>query len=203
VDRKAACSPSKDVDPSRSLDGVTTAAGASQEVRCVSECCKRPARRVIWFPTPRRVLAVSDGTCGFYRTPFPAHLRKRVHPLNASRLSRVLPSRARPASPDVEHLPWGCLPSSRHQPAASLLPGPNPAALPSATFLTSSTVFSATGLAGLFHPAATSRVRSPGGFPHRQPKCLVGTPCPRAGWLWFATGSCPPAPRSSAPPSGL
>ena len=42
-------------------------------------------------------------------------------------------------------------------------------AFPSATFLTSPTVFSACRLVGLFHPTATSRVCSSGVFPRKQP----------------------------------
>jgi len=43
-------------------------------------------------------------------------------------------------------------------------------AFPSATFLTSPTVFSACRLVGLFHPTATSRVCSSGVFPRKQPR---------------------------------
>jgi hypothetical protein len=41
--------------------------------------------------------------------------------------------------------------------------------VPSSAFHPPSTVFSTTGLAGLFHPAAMSRVRPPGGFPPAEP----------------------------------
>jgi hypothetical protein len=55
-------------------------------------------------------------------------------------------------------------PSSRHLPSASCAPGHSrlPGALPPSTFLTSSTVSSAVGFVGLFHPTATSRVHSSG-----------------------------------------
>jgi len=127
----------------------------------------QPARGIVgsplpavssWFPTG---CAVSTG----YHSPLT--FANGFILSYASRLFRVLPSRACPAPLDVEHLPWGCHPSSRHQPEASLPPGPTLAALPSATFLTSSTVCSASGLVGLFHPTATYRVRSPGFFSSR------------------------------------
>jgi len=51
---------------------------------------------VHWVTHPRLVLAVSDGTCGSYRSPSPAHFRKSVHPLGASRPFRVLPSLSPP-----------------------------------------------------------------------------------------------------------
>jgi hypothetical protein len=64
-------------------------------------------------------------------------------------------------------------------PRASQVPG----AFPSATFLTSPTVFSACRLAGLFRPAATSRVCSSGVFPRWQPRRLSPSlSCPLAGW---------------------
>ena len=65
------------------------------------------------------------------------------------------------------------VPSSRRQPVASTCHAEHPAPryVPSSAFLTPSTVYSATCLAGLFHPAATSRVCPPG----------VTTPRSRAG----------------------
>jgi hypothetical protein len=41
----------------------------------------RPARGVLLVPHSRCALGVSVGACGFYRSPSPARLRKRVHPL--------------------------------------------------------------------------------------------------------------------------
>jgi hypothetical protein len=101
-----------------------------------------------------------------------------------------------------ERLPWGCLPSARHGPAASLQRGPILAGRPSSAFRTPSTVSSATGLAGLFHPAATSRVLPPGVSPRAQPYHLVDGRCPLVGWLRIPTNGCPPAPEPTTPPSG-
>jgi hypothetical protein len=50
--------------------------------------------------------------------------------------------------------------------------------VPSSTFRTSSTACSSARLAGLFHPAATSEVRSPGVFPSTRPCRLVTCLCP-------------------------
>jgi hypothetical protein len=77
---------------------------------------------------------------------------------------------------------------------------PAPSYGPSSTFRTSSTVYSATDLAGLFRPAATSRVSLQGfvpsdgaarGFPRR---------CPRAGWTSPPAGC--PAPANPPPTAG-
>jgi hypothetical protein len=74
--------------------------------------------------------------------------------------------------------PLGFLPSSRHQLLASTLAGVPSPLVPSTTFLTSSTASSAISLAGLFHPAATSRVRSSRAFPLTQPYELSLASCP-------------------------
>jgi len=167
-----------------------------------SVVCSRPVGVLV--PHPRHVLVVSDGKSGFYRLPSPARLRKRVHPLVSF---TPLQSPAVPCPPRASRRRAPSLgsafPSSRLQPAASLRRDSTLAAFPSSAFLTPSTVSSAAGLVGLFHPTATSRVRSPGVFPLAQPSHLVGGACPLVGWRRFATGSCPPAPRSVAPPSGL
>jgi hypothetical protein len=52
--------------------------------------------------------------------------------------------------------------------------------VPSSAFLTPSTAFSTTGLAGLFRPAATSRVRSPGVSPAARPYELIARHDPHA-----------------------
>jgi len=89
----------------------------------------------------------------------------------ASLLFRVLPSLQ-----TASHLrPHACSrvkgsflgvrgPSSRRPPSASNAPSQShlPSAFPSSAFLTPSTVSSADGFVGLFHPTATSRVHSSG-----------------------------------------
>ena len=107
-------------------------------------------------------------------------------------LSRNRPVPCDTKRPRRERLPGGSgSPSSRHQPATSTdgpeLPRSNLDG-PSAAFRTLSTACSATGLAGLFHPAATSRVSLQGVVPH------LGAAPTFAGQL--------PSARSSAPRYG-
>jgi hypothetical protein len=74
---------------------------------------------------------------------------------------------------------------------------------PSSAFRTPSMVCSATGLVGLFHPTATSRVLPPGvcsPHPARPPRRW---PVPSRRWRQNAADGCPPAPRPVAPPTGL
>lgn len=59
-----------------------------------------------------------------------------------------------------------------------LTPGfPCPDYGPPSVFLTPSTVYSSSYLAGLFHPATASEVYSTGVFPVTQPSWLVASPC--------------------------
>jgi hypothetical protein len=146
-------------------------------------------------------------------------LRKRVHPLVGS---TPLQSTAVPCPPRVFRRltqPCGCawgsflgvrLPSSRHQLRASLRRGSSPATFPSSAFLTPATVCATLSLVGLFHPTATSRVRSPGGFPRTQPRYLVDTACPLVvddvplQTIARLRRSSPPRPQGFAPcPSPL
>ena len=75
--------------------------------------------------------------------------------------------------------------------------------VPSSTFRTSSTASSSACLAGLFHPAATSRVRSSGSSPREKPYGLVARRCPPV----VCTGPLPSVLSSGArvrcPPPGL
>jgi hypothetical protein len=69
------------------------------------------------------------------------------------------------AATHVRRLPWGLFPLrdvSNRSPRSTGFP--NPTFGPPSTFLTSSTVFSSSCLAGLFHPTTTSRI-SLQGFP--------------------------------------
>ena len=69
--------------------------------------------------------------------------------------------------------------------------------VPSSTFRTSSTACSSAGLAGLFHPAATSRVRSSGCFPREKPHELVARRCPHVVGAKSLPGC--PGSRTSCP----
>ena len=115
-----------------------------------------------------------------------------------SRASRVT---ARPAEPSTSHgLPSLIATStggvhSRRRPRACFVP--------SSTFRTPPTVSSSTDLAGLFHPAATSRVRSSGSSPREKPYGLVARRCPPV----VHTGPLPTVlsigAREQCPPPGL
>jgi hypothetical protein len=118
---------------------------------------------------------------GFWVPCTPARLRRfhlRVRPLPTAvhrffrnrnilpRASRPLQSARVPHPPRTrspEQLPWGLAPLrdiNQQRPHSCGIPGPH--CVPSSASLTPSTVCSATGLAGLFHPAAASRVRPSG-----------------------------------------
>jgi hypothetical protein len=97
-------------------------------------------------------------------------LSEPAHP-PASFTSLAECTRSAPApGPVPRATPLGSLPSSRHhrrRPRFARDPGPR--FVPSSAFLTPTTVCSATSFAGLFRPAATSRVLLPfrGFFLHR------------------------------------
>jgi hypothetical protein len=106
----------------------------------------------------------------------PPKLSPWVHPLVRCPSLQSLSSHHRPGH--AGHLPWASVPLRDVN-----LRSPRPRAsqarsVPSSTFLTSSTAFSSAGLAGLFHPAATSRVRSLGVSPREKSYGLVARPCP-------------------------
>jgi len=73
---------------------------------------------------------------------------------------------------------------------------------PSSAFLTPSTVSSATGLVGLFHPTATSRVLPPGVCSPRPARFSRRERVPSRRCRRDATDGCPPAPRPVASASG-
>ena len=145
------------------------------------------------FPTPAKgSLDVSDGPRGI--SPSAVH-RQRERAVSSSlelvASFRVLrPATCLPARPPYggqieKRLPWGSVPSSRHQPMASTHCARHPTLryVPSSAFRAPSTVCSATCLAGLFHPAATSRVRPPGDCPSRG--AVPGFPGPfMPSWRW-------------------
>jgi len=80
---------------------------------------------------------------------------------------------------------------------------PTPPPAPSSGFLTLPTVSSSLGLAGLFHPAATSGVLPTGVCPAPQQKRLVGVPCPLVVARQVPAPRCQGAPGPAVPPPGL
>jgi hypothetical protein len=105
------------------------------------------------FPSPRL------STC--FARPFPRDLLKpRAHPLTLSPLQSSFASSPRSSPFGASFTCLGSRPSSRHHPCAATQPRrlPRRHFVPSPGFRSLSTSYSALGLAGLFHPAATSRV---------------------------------------------
>jgi hypothetical protein len=151
------------------------------------------------LPRSRLDVRVSAAPCGLSSSHRPRLLAKPVHSpasfASPSEFERPTTCSLQPSAtlrpPRSQRAPpWGFRPSSRHQPAAStsdrstqLRPD-----APSMAFRTPSTVYSATSLAGLFHPAATSRVRSSGVCPSPWSLCRLS---PTVA-LW-PVGANPPA----------
>jgi hypothetical protein len=145
------------------------------------------------FPTPAKgSLGVSDGPRGI--SPSAVH-RQRERAVSSSlelvasfrvlRPATCLATRQPRGGRISKRLPWGSSPSSRHERVASTHRAgfPTPRYVPPSAFRTPSTVSSATCLAGLFHPAATSRVCPPGDCPSRG--AVPGFPGPfMPSWRW-------------------
>jgi hypothetical protein len=116
--------------------------------RCFQRDCRYPPLAV------RRLLALTASSPRELRSP------------SESSVS-CPPSVSPPPAPSMGFaVPLRDITDRRPCPRASQLSS----AFPSATFLTSPTVFSACRLVGLFHPTATSRVCSSGVFPRKQPR---------------------------------
>jgi hypothetical protein len=130
----------------------------------------RPAGGTIGSPTPVSPSSfLTEPTVFTERRPLLSFPSKFILP-KASLPFRALPFLARPAPPGVELLPWGWHSLFATSTSGVLVRrGSIPGAFPSSAFLTPSTVFSASGLVGLFHPTATSRVRPSGVLPPVQP----------------------------------
>jgi len=145
--------------------------------------------RAYWVARSHHGVLVSEvAFVVFLRPPFPRTFALGVSSRALSVLYRVSRATTRPSPPGVGHLPWGFLPhrgtiSGVNLHGASLALGTAPRAsqarfVPSSTFLTSSTACSSADVAGLFHPAATSGLRSSGVSPREKPHGLVARRCP-------------------------
>jgi hypothetical protein len=127
--------------------------------------------RLIGFAaSSRSELFPSPSSRFVFVRPFPRNLlRPRAHPLSPSPLQSSFASSPRSTPFGASITCLGSWPSSRHHPNAATssrqLPSPPLRSVPG--FLSLSTVCSALGLAGLFHPAATSRVLPFRGFSPR------------------------------------
>jgi hypothetical protein len=133
----------------------------------------------------------------------PPPLAQWVHPLvsftSPSEFSGPYPPECLSASSTF----LGVSSPSRHQLAKSTLRGQSQARfVPPSAFLAPSTVCSFAGLAGLFHPAATSGMNPSGVFPPSQPYHLVGGRCPLAVRLHLLSKACAKDAEDAAPSSG-
>jgi len=125
-------------------------------------------------------LIISDGPRGLSAETVPCLVFRKAGsssrelraPSETFRLSLAV--RAVFAATHVQLLPWGLVPlrdASVRSPHPTGLPRPTFG--PSSTFLASSTVYSSDHLAGLFHPATTSRVSLQGVPPTDRVRRLV------------------------------
>jgi len=123
------------------------------------------------FLRPRGGLPISGGPRGSSAETVPRQAFRKAGSSSRelcprSETIRLSPAvRAVFAATHVRRLPWGLFPLRGVNNRSPHPTGfPNPAFGPPSTFLTPSTVFSSSRLAGLFHPATTSRI-SLQGFP--------------------------------------
>jgi hypothetical protein len=197
-----ACSPSKvrGVDPgpsSRRRDE-----GTSRGVGRAAESCERGPCGPIGLPTAA-VVAVSRATRGATSRVVP---RALASPGSSSRELPLLqsPTVSSPPRARMHGAPsLGSSSSSRHRRRRSTHGGvPPPSYGPPSAFLTPSTAFAHHRLAGLFHPATTSRIRLPGVFPAPQPGRLVDVPFPLVVDHRLPVGGRPSTPSPMTPPAG-
>ena len=149
-------------------------------------------------PRSRHGLGIAAGPCGISPSAVHGALARAA---SSSREPSASFREQRPAncpsytrktsrlSGDEKRLPWGSVPHrdiSRRRPPLRRIP--THGHVPSSAFLTSSTVSSATGLAGLFHPAATSRICPAGVCPSSRSR--TGFRRPRHALLSLDASSC-------------
>lgn len=113
----------------------------------------------------------------------------------------VVPTSARASMPhsratcDHGRLPWGLLPLRDLSPASPLFDEhPRLAFVPPSAFHALSAVSSSQCLAGLFHPAATSRLRAPGGSSPDPAGAPRRCPVPPRRWSRPPVAGCPTTP---------
>jgi len=156
----------------------TLRCAAFREVHSPSECCGQPSPGPIGWPVPALIPVFRPDHCGFSSTVHP-DLKPGLHPP----ASFVPPSKSCGSQPARlrGRLPWSFFPHRDVRHRRPPLRGFHLRGhVPSPAFRTPSTVCSANAFAGLFHPAATSRVcpsgvcpspRSRTGFHRPLPSC--------------------------------
>jgi hypothetical protein len=179
---------------SRCLRDVAAARATSRGIGCASEYCKKRTYRAHWVCSiPPRRHRFRPARAVFRSSPSPSALASGSSS-RALRLPFRVWSHHRPGT-DVRAPSLGFLPSSRYPQRSPRSRASRARFVPSSTFRTSSTACSSDCLAGLFHPATTSRVRSSGGSPRRKPHGLVARRCPLA----VARRVLPPVSRERRP----
>lgn len=158
--------------------GVTAARTTSHGIRRAPECCMQRSSESLGSSLPPRRLPFPVRPCGFPPAAVPRGFHRGFILSYAFAPSRVSRITARPADPGTSlGLPFPLRDINRRSP---LTRASQARFVPPSTFRTSSTACSSSGLAGLFHPAAASRVRSPGVSPREKPHGLVARRCPLA-----------------------
>jgi hypothetical protein len=159
------------------------------------------------YPTPHRELAVFQRPLvGLPATPAPVPLRARVHPLVSFSsptecvAAPTLPCARRHLTPVLGFVPHRD--TSSQSPLMGQAPKPGHP-VPSSAFHTPSTVYSSACLASLFHPAATSRVHTPGVSFRRPADPSHRRAVPSCRWSQAPTAAETTAPASCNSPSGL
>jgi hypothetical protein len=147
------------------------AAVAFHEVGCSTKCCEQRSCKRIGLLTPTMTSLFPESLCGVTPPPAPVPLRVRVHPsMSFTSPTKFEPLQTCPACRHAERLPWGFVPHrgmSSKNPLSSEIPRSRSNGPPSA-FLTLSTAFASSRLAGLFRPATTSGICLSGGLSRRQ-----------------------------------
>ena len=186
---------------SRCRRAVTVAPATSRGIRCAPECCVRRSIRLFGLPDPAPAFVVSDPPSRSSLRRRPPRLSQWVHPLVRLPSLQSLSSH-RPLG-RAEHLPWASLPHRDVDRRSPLTRASRARFVPSSAFRTPSTASSSACLAGLFHPAATSRVRSSGSSPREKPYGLVTRRCPLVVYTVPLPSVLPNGAREQCPPPGL
>jgi len=139
----------------------------------------RPAGRDIGFPTPASPSSFPTGPAVLTGRRPRLVCTNRFILLDCRASSESFRLFARPRPFETQAPSLGLLLPHRDMNRQRRCSGPpRSRRLPSSAFLTPPTVSSATGLVGLFHPTATSRVHQKGAVSRAQPVRLIDVPCP-------------------------
>lgn len=138
---------------------------------------------------PRPFRVSSDGPRGLRITAVPASYSLAVHPpMSFSLLQSLYETSPPPVSrPSGSFLEVSRLIAPSAPRVRSSRWVPRHRRRPSSGFRNPSTVCSPRHLAGLFHPAGTSRLLPPGSFPREEPPRLVAVTLPSCGYLGSAS----------------